>query len=206
MNKRIDKTLPGRRISKQIQIGGVKIGGGAPIVVQSMTNTFTHDIMSTIRQIKELEDYDCEIIRVAVPDMESARAIREIKKGISIPLIADIHFDYRLALAALESGADCLRLNPGNIGEPERIKTVVLAAKERSVPIRIGVNAGSLPKTSVKKSIPERMVAAAMEQVKLLESDLLAPLLGRGAFLADVADQRREPASQSRMIRHRRRS
>ena len=165
-----NKHTPPRRKSKQIQIGGVKIGGGAPIVVQSMTNTFTHDIMSTVRQIKELEEYDCEIIRVAVPDMESARAIRAIKKGISIPLIADIHFDYRLALAALESGVDGLRLNPGNIGEPEKIKKVVLAAKERSVPIRIGVNAGSLPKTSVKKSVPELMVAAAMKQVELLES------------------------------------
>jgi len=165
-----NKHLTPRRKSKQIQVGGVKIGGGAPIVVQSMTNTFTHDIVSTIRQIEELEEYDCEIIRVAVPDMESARAIKKIKKQISIPLIADIHFDYRLALAALESGADGLRLNPGNIGEPERIKKVVLAAKERSVPIRIGVNAGSLPKASVKKSIPERMVTAAMEQVKLLES------------------------------------
>jgi (E)-4-hydroxy-3-methylbut-2-enyl-diphosphate synthase len=165
-----NKYLSPRRKSKQIQIGGVKIGGGAPIVVQSMTNTFTHDIMSTVRQIKELEEYDCEIARVAVPDMESARAIKKIKRQIAIPLIADIHFDYRLALAALESGVDGLRLNPGNIGEPERIKKVVLAAKERSVPIRIGVNAGSLPKASVKKSIPERMVAAAMEQVKLLES------------------------------------
>ena len=165
-----DNYLPPRRKSKQIQIGGVKIGGGAPIVVQSMTNTFTHDIMSTVHQIKELEEYDCEIIRVAVPDMESARAINKIKRQISIPLIADIHFDYRLALAALESGADGLRLNPGNIGEPERIKKVVLAAKERSVPIRIGVNAGSLPKASVKKSIPERMVAAAMEHIKILEN------------------------------------
>jgi (E)-4-hydroxy-3-methylbut-2-enyl-diphosphate synthase len=165
-----NKLLPARRKSKQIQIGGVKIGADAPIVVQSMTNTFTHDIKSTVRQIKELEEYDCEIVRVAVPDMEAAHAIKKIKKQISIPLIADIHFDYRLALAALESGADGLRLNPGNIGDPERIKKVVLAAKERSVPIRIGVNAGSLPKSNIKKSIPDRMVTAALEQVKLLES------------------------------------
>jgi (E)-4-hydroxy-3-methylbut-2-enyl-diphosphate synthase len=165
-----NRLLPTRRKSKQIQIGGVKIGRGAPIVVQSMTNTFTHDVISTVRQIKELEEYDCEIIRVAVPDMEAAHAIKKIKKQISIPLIADIHFDYRLALAALESGADGLRLNPGNIGDPERIKKVVLAAKERSVPIRIGVNAGSLPKSNIKKSIPDRMVTAALEQVKLLES------------------------------------
>jgi len=184
MKTTINKLLPARRQSKQIQIGGVKIGGNAPIVVQSMTNTFTQDVMSTVRQIKELEEYDCEIVRVAVPDMDAAHAIKKIKKQISIPLIADIHFDYRLALAALESGADGLRLNPGNIDDPEKIKKVVLAAKERSVPIRIGVNAGSLPKKEAdiklgsrvkpendkRKSIPERMVAAALEQVKLLES------------------------------------
>jgi (E)-4-hydroxy-3-methylbut-2-enyl-diphosphate synthase len=160
-----------RRASKQIQIGGVRIGGGAPVVVQSMTNTDTRNIMSTIRQIKELEEYDCEIIRVAVPDTEAAKALKKIKNGIKIPLIADIHFDYRLALAALEAGVDGLRLNPGNIGDKEQIKKVVLAAKERSVPIRIGVNAGSLPKTQgAKKSMANRMVYAALEQVKLLES------------------------------------
>ena len=160
-----------RRASKQIQIGGVRIGGGAPVVVQSMTNTDTRNIMSTIRQIKELEEYDCEIIRVAVPDTEAAKALKKIKKGIKIPLIADIHFDYRLALAALEAGVDGLRLNPGNIGDKEQIKKVVLAAKEKSVPIRIGVNAGSLPKTQgTKKSVVNRMVYTALEQVKLLES------------------------------------
>ncbi|MCX6003967.1 MAG: flavodoxin-dependent (E)-4-hydroxy-3-methylbut-2-enyl-diphosphate synthase [Chloroflexi bacterium] len=160
-----------RRASKQIQIGGVRIGGGAPVVVQSMTNTDTRNIMSTIRQIKELEEYDCEIIRVAVPDTEAAKALKKIKKGIKIPLIADIHFDYRLALAALEAGVDGLRLNPGNIGDKEQIKKVVLAAKERNVPIRIGVNAGSLPKTQgAKKSVVNRMVYTALEQVKLLES------------------------------------
>jgi (E)-4-hydroxy-3-methylbut-2-enyl-diphosphate synthase len=178
------KLLPARRKSKQIQIGGVKIGGNAPIVVQSMTNTFTQDVTSTVRQIKELEEYDCEIVRVAVPDMDAAHALKKIRKQISIPLIADIHFDYRLAIAALESGADGLRLNPGNIGDAESIKKVVLASKERSIPIRIGVNAGSLPKENPnikfgsrvkpendkRKSIHERMVAAALEQVKLLES------------------------------------
>ena len=163
--------MPPRRISKQIQIGGVKIGGNAPVVVQSMTNTDTRDVMSTIRQIKELEEYDCEIIRVAVPDMEAAGALKKIKKGIKIPLIADIHFDYRLALAALEAGVDGLRLNPGNIGDKDQIKKVVLAAKERAVLIRIGVNAGSLPKTqSTKKSLTARMIDAALEEVKLLES------------------------------------
>ncbi len=160
-----------RRPSKPIQIGRVTVGGDAPIVVQSMTNTDTRDVTATIDQIKELEEHDCELVRVAVPDAEAARAITAIKKGISIPLIADIHFDYRLALAALKAGGDGLRLNPGNIGGPERIKAVVLAAKERSVPIRIGVNAGSLPRTaSPELSVAQRMVATAMEQITLLES------------------------------------
>ena len=131
-----NKTIkhPSRRVSKQIQIGGVKIGGGAPVVVQSMANTDTRDVKSTIRQIKQLEQSGCEIIRVAVPDMQAAAAIKDIKKGIKIPLIADIHFDYRLALAALDSGVDGFRLNPGNIGDREQIKQVVLAAKETSCP------------------------------------------------------------------------
>jgi len=136
-----------------------------------MTNTDTRDVKATIDQIKELEGHDCELVRVAVPDAEAAQAIMAIKKAISIPLVADIHFDYRLALAALEADCDGLRLNPGNIGAADRVKAVVLAAKERSIPIRIGVNAGSLPgKADPKLSVAQRMVAAAMEQVKLLES------------------------------------
>jgi len=124
-----------------------------------------------VRQIKELEECGCEVIRVAVPDAEAAEALALIKRKISIPLIADIHFDYRLALSALKAGVDGLRLNPGNIGDPARVKAVALAAKERGVPIRIGVNAGSLPATADKKlSIAGRMVAAALEQIKLLES------------------------------------
>jgi (E)-4-hydroxy-3-methylbut-2-enyl-diphosphate synthase len=170
MNNRIYKSLPARRVSKQIQIGGVKIGGGAPITVQSMANTDTRDVMSTIRQIKELEEYGCELIRVAVPDIEAAQALKKIKKGIKIPLIADIHFDYRLALAALDSGVDGFRLNPGNIGNRAQIKEVVLAARERAVPIRIGLNAGSLPKKGANKPVATRMVDAALEQIKLLES------------------------------------
>lgn len=127
--------------------------------------------MSTIRQIKELEAVDCELVRVAVPDMEAARAIADIKRGISIPLIADIHFDYRLALAALEAGCDGLRLNPGNIGQPRKVKSIVLATKEREVPIRIGVNAGSLPKPSNPQlSTAQQMVEAALSQISLLES------------------------------------
>ncbi len=160
-----------RRFSKQIHIGNVTVGGIAPITVQSMANTDTRDVMSTVAQIKELEAADCEIIRVAVPDMQAAEALARIKKGISIPLIADIHFDYRLALAALKAGVDGLRLNPGNIGEPDRVKTVVRAAKERSVPIRIGVNAGSMPKTvNPMWTVAQNMVEAAMEHVRILES------------------------------------
>jgi (E)-4-hydroxy-3-methylbut-2-enyl-diphosphate synthase len=171
METQKDTKIPSRRISKQIQIGGVKIGGGAPVVVQSMTNTDTRDVKSTIRQIKQMERYGCEIIRVAVPDMQAASALNDIKKGIKIPLIADIHFDYRLALAALEAGVDGFRLNPGNIGDREQIKKVVLAAKERAVPIRIGLNAGSLPKQAgADKPVAQRMVNAALEQVRLLES------------------------------------
>ncbi len=160
-----------RRTSKPIQIGSVTVGGGAPIVVQSMTKTDTRDVMSTIEQIKELEDCDCELVRVAVPDTEAAQAIRAIKRGISIPIIADIHFDYRLALMALEAGTDGLRLNPGNISQPEKVRAVAQAAKERNVPIRIGVNAGSLPETANPKlTIAQRMVDAALEQIQLLES------------------------------------
>ena len=160
-----------RRTSKPIQIGRVTIGGGSPIVVQSMTNTDTRNVMSTIAQIKELEEYDCELVRVAVPDAEAARAIASIKTGISIPLIADIHFDYRLALMALDAGVDGLRLNPGNISEPDEVKAVVRASRERSVPIRIGVNAGSLRRTANPKlPVARRMAEAALEQIRLLES------------------------------------
>jgi (E)-4-hydroxy-3-methylbut-2-enyl-diphosphate synthase len=160
-----------RRISRAIQIGDVTVGGGAPIVVQSMTKTDTCDVMSTINQIKELESCGCELVRVAVPDAEAARALPAIKKGISIPLIADIHFDHRLALTALEGGIDGLRLNPGNISQPEKVKAIVGAARERNIPIRIGVNAGSLPRIADPGlSTARQMVAAAMEQVRLLES------------------------------------
>ena len=160
-----------RRMSQPIRIGKVTIGGSAPIVVQSMAKTDTRDVRATVAQIRELEEVGCELVRVAVPDAEAAHAILSIKKGISIPLVADIHFDYRLALMALEAGADGLRLNPGNIGEPEKVKKVALVAKERGVPIRIGLNAGSLPKTADPElSVAQRMVDAALEQINLLES------------------------------------
>ncbi|MBI4296546.1 MAG: flavodoxin-dependent (E)-4-hydroxy-3-methylbut-2-enyl-diphosphate synthase [Chloroflexi bacterium] len=158
-----------RRKSKPIHIGSVIVGGDALISVQSMTNTDTRDARATIDQIKELADYGCELIRVAVPDAEAAQALPAIRKSITIPLIADIHFDYRLALMAAET-VDALRLNPGNIGEPEKVKAVVRAAKQRSIPIRIGVNAGSLPQTNLSLPVPQRMVEAALEQVRLLES------------------------------------
>jgi (E)-4-hydroxy-3-methylbut-2-enyl-diphosphate synthase len=160
-----------RRICKTLRIGNITVGGNAPIVVQSMTKTDTRDIPATINQIKELEDCGCEIVRVAVPDSEAAESLAAIKKSISLPLIADIHFDYRLALAALKSGVDGLRLNPGNIGDEEQIARVVAAAKERKVPIRIGVNAGSLPANFQPKApTTKRMVSMALEQIKLMES------------------------------------
>jgi (E)-4-hydroxy-3-methylbut-2-enyl-diphosphate synthase len=160
-----------RRTSKPLRIGKVTVGGDAPIVVQSMTKTDTRDIPATINQIKELEDCGCEIVRVAVPDKEAAESLATIKNGVSLPIIADIHFDYRLALAALQSGVDGLRLNPGNIGDREQIARVVAAAKERKVPIRIGVNAGSLPANFQPEAPPaERMVNMALEQVRLMES------------------------------------
>jgi (E)-4-hydroxy-3-methylbut-2-enyl-diphosphate synthase len=136
-----------------------------------MTNTDTRDVKSTVQQIRELEDCGCELVRVAVPDTKAARAILAIKKGISIPLIADIHFNYQLALTALEAGCDGLRLNPGNINEPTKVAEIAKTAKERNVPIRIGVNAGSLPKTANPQlTIVQQMVDAALQQIELLES------------------------------------
>ena len=132
-------------MSKQIDVGGVKIGGIAPITVQSMTKTDTRDVAATVNQICELQEVGCEIVRCAVPDMDAALALKDIKKQIKIPLIADIHFHYELALKALESGVDCLRLNPGNIRDTKKVQSIVVAARERQVPIRIGVNFGSLP-------------------------------------------------------------
>ena len=162
-----------RRTTRQISIGNVKIGGGAPISVQSMTNTDTRDYLSTISQIRRLESIGCEIIRVAVPDMEAAEKLGEIKKGISIPLIADIHFDYRLAIRAVEEGVDGLRINPGNIGGKAKIKSVVGAAKEKKVPIRIGVNSGSIEKKLLSKyghPTPRAMVESALSNINMLES------------------------------------
>ncbi|MFA6614099.1 MAG: flavodoxin-dependent (E)-4-hydroxy-3-methylbut-2-enyl-diphosphate synthase [Endomicrobiia bacterium] len=158
--------------TKVINVGGVKIGGGNPIVVQSMTNTNTRDWKATVKQIKELENVGCEIIRVSIPDMESAKNIKNIKKNISIPLVADIHFDHRIAIEAIRQGVDKLRINPGNIGSEEKVKELVKEAKEARIPIRIGVNAGSL-KSVHNCSTPEErakaLVEGAMEHVKILE-------------------------------------
>ena len=137
--------LTTRRVSKQIQVGSVAVGGDARVTVQSMTKTDTRDVAATVEQIRELEEAGCDIVRAAVPDMEAAQALAEIKRRISIPLIADIHFHYQLALESLKSGVDCLRLNPGNIRDRSRVEEIVREAKARQVPIRIGVNFGSLP-------------------------------------------------------------
>ena len=162
-----------RRKSKQIQIGNVKIGGNAPISVQSMCNTDTRDIEKTVAQINELQNAGCEIVRLAVLNKDAAAAIKEIKKRTDIPLIADIHFDYRLAVQCIENGIDALRLNPGNIGRKENVKKVVDLAKINKVPVRIGINAGSLEKNIAALEIPlhEKMVMSAMEHVKILEDN-----------------------------------
>jgi (E)-4-hydroxy-3-methylbut-2-enyl-diphosphate synthase len=164
-----------RRVSKPIYVGDVKVGGDAPIVVQSMCSTDTSDVATTVRQIHELADLGCEIVRVAVPDKEAAEALPEIVRQTPVPLIADIHFDYRWALAAIRAGFHGLRLNPGNIRDPEKVKTVVKEAKERGIPIRIGVNAGSLPPIraladgELPPSIVDRMLEAALWEIKILE-------------------------------------
>jgi 4-hydroxy-3-methylbut-2-en-1-yl diphosphate synthase (EC 1.17.4.3) len=160
-----------RRNSIPLRIGKVIVGGDAPIAVQSMTKTDTRDVSATIKQIKHLEECGCEIVRVAVPDKKAAESISAIRRKTSLPLIADIHFDYRLALAALLADVDGLRLNPGNMGDKEQIAQVVAAAKERETPIRIGVNAGSLPENFEPDApLAERMVDMALEQIKLMES------------------------------------
>lgn len=158
-----------RRLSRAVQVGGLTIGGDAPISVQSMTKTDTRDVEATVSQIKQVEDVGCEIIRVAVPNMESAKVLGRIKKQINIPLIADVHFDYRLALEAITQGVDKLRINPGNIKQKDKIVKIVTKAKERNVPIRIGVNSGSIDRKRFGKVTPEALVASALEHIKILE-------------------------------------
>ena len=162
-----------RKKTRQIKIGTVRVGGTAPVVVQSMTNTFTQDIPKTVSQIHRLEKAGCEIVRVAVPDLEAAKAISSIKQRISIPIIADIHFDYRLALASIQSGADALRINPGNIGSEKKVKAIVDCAADFDIPIRIGINSGSLEKDILKKYngvTAEAMAESAMRHIDLLKS------------------------------------
>ena len=159
-------------MTKVVKIGDRVIGGGNPILIQSMTNTKTEDVAATVVQIQALTAAGCDIIRCAVPTMEAAEALTEIKKQVSIPVVADIHFDYRLALAAIEHGADKIRINPGNIGSTERVRAVVDAAKERGIPIRVGVNSGSLEKDLVEKYhgvTAEGIVESALDKVHLIE-------------------------------------
>lgn len=161
-----------RRKSTQVMVGNVPIGGDAPIAVQSMTNTNTTDVDATVAQIEAIQNAGADIVRVSVPTMDAAEAFREIKKRVTIPLVADIHFDYRIALKVAEYGVDCLRINPGNIGNEERIKAVIDVAKEKNIPIRIGVNGGSLEKDiqeKYKEPTPEALVESAMRHVEILQ-------------------------------------
>ena len=161
-----------RMLTKEVSIGNVKIGGKNPIAIQSMTNTKTEDVTATVAQILELEKAGCDIIRCAVPTMEAAKTLKDIKEEIHIPLVADIHFDYRLAMASVENGADKIRINPGNIGSPERIQAVVDCCREKNIPIRVGVNSGSLEKDLVAKYhgvTAEGIVESALDKIKLIE-------------------------------------
>lgn len=157
--------------TKTVCIGGVKIGGGNPVAIQSMTNTRTADVAGTVRQIRTLEEAGCEIVRCTVPDEESAQALRQIQKQIHIPLVADIHFDYRMAVAAIENGADKIRINPGNLGGRDKLEKVVRAAKERHVPIRVGVNGGSLDKALLQQygHTAQALCMSALQNVRYLE-------------------------------------
>lgn len=161
-----------RRLSRKIWVGSVPVGGDAPIAVQSMTNTETCDVQATLAQIKALQDAGADIVRVSVPSMEAAEAFREIKKGAGVPLVADIHFDYKIALKVAEYGVDCLRINPGNIGREDRVRAVIECARDRGIPIRIGVNAGSLEKDLQKlygEPTPQALVDSALRHVEILD-------------------------------------
>ncbi|MFZ5974732.1 MAG: flavodoxin-dependent (E)-4-hydroxy-3-methylbut-2-enyl-diphosphate synthase, partial [Bacillota bacterium] len=162
-----------REGTRRVSAGGVPIGGGAPVTVQSMTNTPTADVGKTLVQIRALELAGCEIVRFAVPDADAAAAVKEIRRGTSLPLVADIHFDYRLAMTAMENGADKVRINPGNIGSAAKVKELVACAKHYGLPIRIGVNGGSLPKHILERyggPSADGLVDAALEHVAILEA------------------------------------
>jgi (E)-4-hydroxy-3-methylbut-2-enyl-diphosphate synthase len=161
-----------RKMTKEVQVGNIKIGGQNPIIIQSMCNTDTRDVGATVNQILQLEEAGCELVRIAILDMEAANAVEEIKKQIHIPLVADIHFDYKLALRVMDLGIDKVRINPGNIGEESRIRQVVEKAKEKKIPIRIGVNSGSLEKDFIQKYdgvTPQGLVESALRHVHILE-------------------------------------
>jgi (E)-4-hydroxy-3-methylbut-2-enyl-diphosphate synthase len=189
-------SVQARKITREIRVGSVTVGGQNPIVVQSMTNTDTRDHKATIAQIHRLQEVGCELVRVAVLDQEAVDQIPEIKQSISIPLIADIHFDHRLALGALQAGVDGLRLNPGNIGGADKVRKVVTAARERRVPIRIGVNSGSLEKDLLERfghPTPEAMVESAMRHIRLLEDhdfELIKVSLKSSDVLQTIASYR----------------
>ncbi|MDC0663303.1 flavodoxin-dependent (E)-4-hydroxy-3-methylbut-2-enyl-diphosphate synthase [Marinobacter sp. SS21] len=161
-----------RRVSRQIMVGNVPVGGDAPIAVQSMTNTNTCDVQATVNQIRAIQDAGADIVRVSVPSMEAAEALGQIRQQVTLPLVADIHFDYRIALKVAELGVDCLRINPGNIGREDRVSAVISAARDRNIPIRIGVNAGSLEKDLQKKygePTPDALVESAMRHIDILD-------------------------------------
>lgn len=183
-----------RRQSRQIHIGKVAVGGGAPISVQSMTNTDTHDVAATVAQIQQLEATGADIVRVSVPDMEAAEAFGKIRSRVSVPLVADIHFDHKIALRVAELGVDCLRINPGNIGKEERVRAVVSAARDNGIPIRIGVNAGSLEKELQRKygePTPAALVESAMRHIDHLErldfADFKVSVKASDVFMAVAA-------------------
>jgi (E)-4-hydroxy-3-methylbut-2-enyl-diphosphate synthase len=190
------ESISARRTAREIRLGDVRIGGGNPVVVQSMTNTDTRDGKATIAQIHRLEEVGCEVVRVAVPDGEAVDQLAHIKKSIRIPLIADIHFDHRLALGALRAGVDGLRLNPGNIGGPDQVARVAREARQRRVPIRIGVNSGSLEKDLLERHghpTPEAMVESALRHIRLLEDhdfDLIKVSLKSSDVLHTIASYR----------------
>ena len=182
------------RISKKIMVGDVAVGGGAPVSIQSMTNTDTRDVKATVEQIARLTDAGCQIVRLAVPDAEAANAFGVIKKRVSVPLVADIHFDYRLAIEAMRQGADKVRINPGNIGDEDRVKAVLKEAKERSIPIRVGVNSGSLEKGLLEKYggvTAEALAESAIHMVRYVESldfsDIVVSLKSSDVALNDRA-------------------
>ncbi len=183
-----------RRISRQIMVGDVPVGGGAPISVQSMTNTETTDVIATVEQIKAIENAGADIVRVSVPTLDAAEAFGEIKKQVSVPLVADIHFDYRIALRVADLGVDCLRINPGNIGREKRIIAVVEKARDLNIPIRIGVNAGSLEKDLQQKygePTPDALVESALRHVDILDKldfqNFKVSVKASGVFMAVAA-------------------